>query len=134
MFTKSTRHSVFDLQYHIAWCPKYRNAVLDGQVEIELKKIIAESCAHYGWGLEEIEVMPDHVHLLVSADPDTRPNEIAKTLKSISAVKLFSEFPTLKKKKFWGSGLWSSSTYYGSVGHNDEEVIRKYIQSQKIRG
>lgn len=134
MSIKSTRHATYELLYHIVWCPKYRNAVLGGQVEIELKKILAEVCGHYGWVLEEVEVMPDHVHLLVSAEPSTPPGEIAKTLKSISAVRLFSLFPKLKKQKFWGSGLWSPSTYYGSVGHSDEDKVRRYIQGQKVRG
>ena len=77
--------------------------------------------------------MPDHVHIFVSAPPQTAPAEIAKTLKSISAVRIFYQFPRLKKRKFWGSGLWSPSTYFGSVGHISEETVRKYIETQKSR-
>ena len=74
------------------------------------------------------------IHIFVQADPQTAPLEIAKTLKSISAVHLFNRFPKLKSRKFWGSGLWSRGTYYATVGHLNEETVRKYIATQKTRG
>jgi putative transposase len=104
---------------------------LVGPVEIACRNILAETCAAYDWGLEEIEVMPDHIHLFIRANPSTPPADIARTLKSISAVRIFTQFPTLKGRKFWASGLWSPSTYYGSVGHISEDVVRRYIQEQK---
>jgi len=111
----------------------YRHQVLTGSIEVELKRILAETCITYDWGLEALEIMPDHVHIFVQADHMTAPVQIAKTLKSISAVHLFNKFPTLKKRKFWGSGLWSSSTYYASVGHISEEAVKQYIDTQKQR-
>jgi len=125
--------SVHEIAYHIIWCTKYRHNVIFDLVEIELKKILAETCDYYGWKLEKMETMPDHVHLFIRSDHLTAPVEIAKTLKSISAVHIFSTFPKLKGKKFWGSGLWSRSTYYGAVGHVSEETVKKYIEDQKIQ-
>lgn len=125
--------SVHEIAYHIIWCTKYRHPVIVDLVEIELKKILAETCDHYGWKLEKMETMPDHVHLFIRSDHLTAPVEIAKTLKSISAVHIFSNFPKLKGKKFWGSGLWSRSTYYGAVGHVSEETVKKYIENQKLQ-
>lgn len=133
MQIQASNHAVFSLGYHIVWCPKFRHKVLIGAVEVELKRILAETCTVYGWSLQEIEVMPDHVHILVQADHLTAPVEIAKTLKSISAVHIFKTFPKLKGKKFWGSGLWSRGTYYASVGHISEDAIRRYIETQKDR-
>jgi putative transposase len=106
---------------------------LDDAVAIELKRIIAETCSVYGWELQTIEVMPDHVHIFVQADHTTAPVQIAQTLKSISAVHVFNVFPKLKGRKFWGSGLWSRGTYYATVGHISEAVIRQYIESQGTR-
>jgi putative transposase len=133
MQTMSRKHAVFSLGYHIIWCPKYRHAVLDDAVAVELKRIIAETCCVYGWELQEIEVMPDHVLIFVQADQTTAPVQIAQTLKSISAVHIFHAFPKLKGRKFWGSGLWSRGTYYATVGHISETAIRQYIESQKLR-
>jgi putative transposase len=69
--------------------------------------------------------------MFIRTDHITAPVEIAKTLKSISAVYLFTTFPKLKAKKFWGSGLWSRSTYYGTVGNVSEETVKKYIEDQQ---
>jgi len=134
MQTISTSHAKFSLGYHIIWCPKYRHQILKNAIEVELKRILAETCAHYEWQLESLEIMPDHVHIFVQATPQTAPVEIAKTLKSISAVHLFNRFPALKSRKFWGSGLWSRGTYYATVGHITEESVKKYIETQKSRG
>lgn len=94
-------HQVYELGYHIIFCTKYRHKVLDGDVAVACRNSIAETCAAYGWGLEEIEVMPDHVHMFVTASPQTTPAEIARTVKSISAVRIFTQFPKLKGRKFW---------------------------------
>jgi putative transposase len=127
----NSSHCVHQLGVHIIFCTKYRNQVLRGALEVELKRIIAEVCIHYGWLVQAIEVMPDHVHLFVQVYPSTAVSEIAKTIKSITAIQVFTLFPEMKAKKFWGSGLWSRSTYYGSVGQVNEETIRKYIEFQK---
>lgn len=129
----SNSHQVFALGYHIVFCTKFRRPILEAGVGVTCKNIIAEVCAAYGWGLEEIEVMPDHVHIFVTADPQTSPAEIAKTIKSISAVRIFYKYPKIKQRKFWGKGMWSPSTYFGSVGHISEDTVKRYIQNQKSK-
>ena len=133
MQTMSRNHATFSIGYHIIWCPKYRHAVLDGAIAVELKRILSQTCSVYDWVIVYLEVMPDHVHIFVQADHTTAPVEIAKTLKSISAVHIFNKFPKLKGRKFWGSGLWSRGTYYATVGHVSEDAVRSYIETQKQR-
>jgi len=123
--------SICEIKYHIAFCTKNRSEIIIDAVEIELKKILAEICEEYEWKLEKLETKPDHVHLVIKADTMISPAEIADRLKTMSAVHIFSTFPKIKGKKFWGSGLWSKSTYYGAVGHVSEEAIKKYIEDQK---
>ena len=124
-------HCVHQLGLHLIWCTKYRHKVLVGMVEIEVKRIIAETCSIYGWIVHSVEVMPDHVHLFTQINPSVTPLQVASTLKSITAIQVFTLFPQLKGKKFWGSGLWSKSTYYGAVGQVNDEIIKKYIDGQK---
>jgi len=133
MELKANSHSLHSIGYHIIFCPKYRHQVLVGAVEVEAKRVFSEICADNEWSLISIEVMPDHVHLFIQSDPFTAPFEMVKRLKAISAIYLFTKFPNLKKQKFWGSGLWSRSTYYNSVGHISEEMVKRYIDSQKNR-
>ena len=85
----------------------------------------------YGRTLKAIEVMPEHVYIFLEASPDDAPPLIARTLKSISAVHIFTAFPKLKERKFWGSGLWFRGCYYGRVGAITEESVKRYIENQK---
>ncbi len=128
---RNNSNSVSSLQYHIIWCTKYRHPILTGAVEVETKAIIGQTCAEYGWIIKAIEVMPNHVHVFLEASPDDAPSVIARTLKSISAVRIFTVFSKLKERKFWGSGLWSRGCYYGSVGTITEETVKRYIENQK---
>ena len=61
------------------------------------------------------------------------PEEIIRTLKSISALGVFNEFPHLKGRKFWGSGLWEKGYYVGTVGDMSQDTVLRYIQNQKKR-
>ena len=131
METKTTKHSAYNINYHIVFCPKYRHSVLKGDIEVYLKRLLKNICNHYEYDLLEIETMPDHVHLFVSAKPTVAPVTIVKALKSISAIWIFKKFPYLKRQKFWGSGLWSKGYYVGTAGTVTAETIRKYIENQK---
>lgn len=131
MELRKNSHSVHSMGYHIIFCPKYRHQVLTGAIEIEAKRIFSEICADKNWLLLSVEIMPDHVRLFIQSDPFTAPVEIVERIKSISAVYLFTKFSNLKKQKFWGSGLWSPSTYYGTVESISEKSVRKYIEDQK---
>ncbi len=132
MTIKRTKHSVYNLNYHIVFVTKYRHEVLKNQVETFVQERLREICARYGWEILEIEVMPDHIHLFISAPPKTAPLRIASTIKSILTVDVFRQFPRLKKTWFWGSGLFSDGTYYGSAGAVSAEIIKRYIQEQKL--
>jgi putative transposase len=126
-----TGHSVNKIALHIIWCTKYRHPILKDGIDIFVKKIIAETCIEYDWACRSIEIMPDHVHIFIQIKPEDRPIDVVRTLKSISAVAVFHKYSDIKQQKFWGSGLWSKGTYYGSVGQISEEIILKYISVQK---
>lgn len=130
---RKTAHSVYNLNYHIVFVTKYRNEVLTGATEQHIKSLVPVLCERYGWESLALEVMPDHLHLFVSAPPTTAPVTITQTLKSILTNTIFNTFPTLKQERFWGSGLWSDGCYYGSAGAVSASIIEKYIAAQKIK-
>ncbi len=102
-----------------------------GEIEEYAKVRINEICTDYSWEILALEVMPDHIHLFVSAPPKIAPLTIASTIKFILAVDIFKKFTGLKHRKFWGSGLFSRGCYYGSAGIVSAATIKKYIEEQK---
>jgi putative transposase len=99
-----TNHCVYKINYHIVFCPKFRHKIIKGLVEDVVKQLIQEICNAYGYTLVQMEVMPDHLHIFLSAPPTVAPTAIVTKLKSITANKVFAAFPNLKKSYFWGSG------------------------------
>ncbi len=83
------------------------------------------------WECLALEIMPDHIHLFIQINHTETPCNVAKTLKSLTAISVFTTHPELKKQKFWGSGLWSKGTFYSSVGQISQETVLKYIKEQK---
>lgn len=122
--------AVFKLQYHIVWCPKYRLKVLVPPVDERLKHIMNMVAAEHGFLIHTLEVMPDHVHLFVEADPTRSVSEIANRFKGATSRFLRQEYPHLRSRM---PTLWSRSYYAGTVGHVSEATVRKYIESQKTR-
>jgi putative transposase len=86
--------------------------------------------AEHDFEISAMEVMPDHVHLFISAHPKYAPGELVKKLKGQTGRWLFMEFPEIKNK-LWKGHLWNSSTYYGTVGDVSRETVERYIELQK---
>lgn len=128
--TRYIRHAggVYTLHYHFVWCPKYRRKVLHGPIADRLKVLLYEKAAALGVTIEGLEVMPDQVHLLVSAAPTEAPQHLANQFKGYTSHVLRDEFPGLKSRL---PSLWSRSYYVGSAGHVSAESIQKYIEQQK---
>ena len=124
------RTVVYNVGYHIVWSVKYRRKILCGEIESSLKKILNDICKDKGFDLKAIEVMPDHMHVFISAKPKFSPSYIYKMLKGISSRKLFMKHPEIRKH-LWGKHLWNPSTYVETIGHISEDVVRKYIETQK---
>ena len=66
---KSNHNIVYSCKYHVVWCPKYRRSVLTNGVDVRLKELIKETCDSLNVEIIEMEIMPDHVHLLMEVDP-----------------------------------------------------------------
>ena len=125
---RSTRKAVFSVKYHVIWCPKHRRRVLGGAVEVRLKQIINEVVAEFGGMVIEVETMPDHVHLLVEVPPQVAVSKLVQILKGRSSRRLRQEFPHLAPMKC----LWSPSWFVSTVGGAPLEVVRRYVENQKL--
>jgi putative transposase len=125
---KSNRNIVYSCKYHVVWCPKYRRPVLVKGIDSRLKTIIAEVVAETRSELIELEVMPDHVHLLVEVDPQFGIHKLVKTIKGRSSRLLRDEFPALRSRL---PTLWTNSYFVSTVGGSPLAVIKQYIENQK---
>ena len=120
--------AVFNLKYHIVWCPKYRRSVLVNPVDERLESVLRDIADTYAMTIHALEIMPDHVHVFIEADPTLCVSEITNRLKGASSRILRDEFPHLRSRL---PTLWSRSYFAGSVGNVSEAGIKKYIEQQK---
>ncbi len=124
---KSNSNAVYSCKYHVVWCPKYRRSVLVGGVDVRLKAIIQGVAAELQVEVIEMEIMPDHVHLLLEVDPQFGIHRVVKAIKGRSSRLLRIEFPVLKRRL---PTLWTNSYFVSTVGGAPLAVIKQYIENQ----
>ena len=125
---KSNANIVYSCKYHVVWCSKYRRRVLEGAVEIDLKAIIRQIAKERKAEVIELEVMPDHVHLLVEVDPQYGIHRLVKQIKGRSSRILRSKYKELRSRI---PTLWTNSYFVSTVGGATLKTIKQYIESQK---
>lgn len=125
------RTCVYNLNYHIIWCVKYRRKVLSEEISKRLYEILYEIGEAKGFTVVSAKVGEgDHVHCFVSAPPKISVTDIARWLKGISGRHLLMEYPEIKEK-LWRGHLWNGSYFVESIGSTSEENVLKYIERQK---
>ena len=127
---RSNKNVLYGCRYHVVWCPKYRRKVLVSPVDVRLKELIKDVCSETASPLVELEVMPDHVHLLVECDPQFGINRLIRSIKGQSSRILRTEFPSLRSRL---PCLWTNSYFVATVGGAPLEIIKQYIENQKYR-
>jgi putative transposase len=124
----TNKGSVYNLGYHIIFCPKYRRKVLKDKIELRLKELLYEKAKELEVTIITLEIMPDHVHIFLKSDPSNAPQFIVQQLKGYTSFNLRNEFPELVKKL---PSLWTRSYFIESVGVINQDTIIKYIENQK---
>ena len=125
---KSNNNIVYSCKYHVVFCPKYRRKVLNNGVDERLKELINNICQELHVDLIEMEVMPDHVHLLLEVDPQFGIHKVVKQIKEIYSSILREAFSWLKSRL---PTLWTNSYFVSTVGGAPISIIKQYIESQK---
>ena len=127
---KSNNNVVYSCKYHVIWCPKFRRPVLKEGVDKRLKSIIQDCCNESSSEIIQMEIMPEHVHLLVEVDPQYGIHKLIKTIKGRSSRFIRSEFKWIKSRL---PTLWSNSYFVSTVGGAPLEVIKQYVETQKFK-
>lgn len=125
------RTCVYNINYHIVWCVKYRRKVLTLDISNRLYELVQSVAEEKDFKIVECKVgESDHVHCFVSAPPKISVTQIVKYLKGITGNKLLKEFPEIRKS-LWKGQLWNGSYFCETIGSTSEENILKYIERQK---
>lgn len=125
---KTNCNVVYSCKYHVVWCPKYRRKVLTDGVDIRLKELLLSYAANMNVDILEMEIMPDHVHLLMEVDPQYGIHKAVKALKGYTSKILRDEFSTLRTRM---PALWTNSYFVSTVGGAPLEAVKQYIENQK---
>lgn len=125
------RGYVYNTHYHLIWVTKYRRQCFTTPELVEEMKSILNHVAELSdVNVQEMEVMPDHIHILCSFKPKYSITDIIKNLKGSSARLFLANHPEIRKNQFWGNKLWSNSYYVGTVGNMSKETVKQYILNQ----
>lgn len=125
---KSNNNILYSCKYHVIWCPKYRRKVLIHDVDVRLKEIIISVCDEFGAELIELEVMPDHVHLLVDCDPQFGIAKLIRYMKGRSSRLLRQEFPWLKSRL---PTLWTNKWFVETIGSESSKALNDFMNEAK---
>ena len=125
------RTCVYNINYHIIWCVKYRRKVLTLEISNRLYELVSMIAVEKGFSVVECKVGDnDHVHCFVSAPPKLSVTQIVKYLKGISGNSLLKEFPEIRKS-LWKGQLWNGSYLCETIGSTSDYNILRYIERQK---
>ena len=97
-------------------------------IDARLKVLIQEAVEKWGQAFVQVEVIPDHVHLLVGCAPHFGIHRLVKLVKGATSHHLRHGFPVLKQKL---PSLWTNSYYCGTTGGVTLETVKKYVEKQK---
>jgi putative transposase len=127
---KTSGHAIFDIQYHLCWCTKYRYPVLRDEVGRRCRDLLRQIAMARDVTIIRGALAPDHIHMLVASPPSLAPSKLVQYLKGRSSRKLQMEFEELKRR-YWGQHLWARGYFCSTVGTVTDEIIKKYIEEQK---
>ncbi len=125
----SGAHTLSRLRFHLVFVPKSRRRVLTEPVAGRLTQMLRQACEVNAWGLHEINVQPDHVHLLLQVSPTDCLASVMQQLKGGTARLLRAEFPDLEEF-LWGNSFWADGYFADSIGRVQEDMVRAYIREQ----
>jgi len=128
MDMSSLSHSKWECKYHIVFAPKFRRKVIYGQLKRDIAKILSMLCKRKGVEIVEVEMCPDHVHMLVRIPPNISVSSFMGYLKGKSTLMIFERHANLKYK-YGNRHFWCRGYYVYTVGKNAKK-IQEYIRNQ----
>ena len=127
---KSINHSKYNIKYHIIFVCKYRKKLLIKYGE-EIKQIMKDISYRYDFGILEIEVDKDHIHMMIESEPKLSPLMIVRVLKQQSTQIIYGRHRNELKKQFWKENtFWTDGYFCSSIGEVSSKTLKRYIENQ----
>lgn len=127
---KKLSHVIYQCNYHILWCPKYRFRILEGAIKELMEGDIKMLSEWKGAEIMEMNIRKDHIHLVVSIPPKISVSTYMGIVKGKTAIKMFKSYPQVRQKPYWGNHFWAPGYCVNTVGM-DEDIIMKYVKYQE---
>lgn len=126
----NSRTNVTDMNYQLVFVTKYRKQMFTTpELENKLKTILQSIADYKGVTIQSMEIMSDHVKLLITFPPKFAASDIVKSFKGSSAREWFKAFPN-DRKKLWKGHLWSNSFFMNTIGNVNKDFVEEYIKYQ----
>lgn len=129
-----TRRYIYNFHYHLIWVTKYRNKTfVTEQLSNEMKSILQLVADDNDIVIEKMEVMPDHVHVLISFPPSKAPTSAIKALKGRSAFIFLRRHPEIRQSQYWGWSSMVAKLLHEHLRQYEQEGCRAIHQQSKIQ-
>ena len=126
------RTCVYDLNYHLVFVTKYRKVIFIGKNKYDyMKWLLKTICRRHNIKIQDYEVMPDHVHMLITIQPKLAISSVVKSIKGFTARNWFKKYPQTRKLLYRGH-LWSPSYFVSSLGNMSKSTVKQYIRNQYL--
>lgn len=118
-------HCAYCIRFHIVIATKYRHKILIDRVAKAAQIGLEVGCDRAGVKLEKFAIQPDHLHILVSAQPTTYIPDLIASIKRHIAINI------ARSSTRTDGQILSRSYYIASVGGYDKSSqIEEYIAAQ----
>lgn len=124
---KVSEKVVYSCKYYVVWCTQYRRKILVEDIAVRLKEAIETACEEKMIGINRLEILPNHVKMVIEVEPQLGVHRAVKHIKRCTAG-LRNEFEDLQGKV---SCLWTYPYLVSTVGDLPEEEVEEFIESQK---
>jgi putative transposase len=119
-------HTVFHHRYHLVWITKYRYRVLQGDLRLRVRAIIAQVAEEMGVRIVNGVLSSDHIHIFAEIPPHVSVSDFVKVAKGRSSRKIQQEFPEMRKR-YWGRHFWGRGFFSTTSGNVTDEMINAYM-------
>lgn len=125
-------HTKHRLIYHFTFIPKYRKEIIRGKLKKRLIELFNECASVNNWLILQLEILSDHIHLLIQLNTDDSPAKAMQFIKGGSSIVIRKEFPDIKAF-LWGDSFWADGYFVETIGIKNEKIIRAYLDSQQTK-